>query len=307
MRINIINSLKFLFLFATILLLTQTAKATQYNNSRIAKNTPQRIVVLDWDLLEQILTLNVIPVGATELKGYRQWVVHPSAPDSIEDVGSRAEPNLEKIATLKPDVILASSSQQDLLPVLKTIAPVVYLPNFSRQDNDAEVAIAHFFTLAKLLDKQDIAKQKFDEMNATFTQLKTKLQQAYTTLPEVAVIRFSTLTAVFLYTENSSTNYVLTHLGLTPAISLPPQAWGIDQRRMNSLQNITSGYVLYMLPFPDEEKIANSILWQAMPFVRNGHFNAVNPVWNYGGITSLTLMAKAITDSLLAVAPKHEN
>ncbi|VTP87326.1 Iron(III)-hydroxamate-binding protein fhuD [Proteus vulgaris] len=262
---------------------------------------------MDWDLLEQVLTLDVIPIGATEIAGYNQWVAHPVAPNSIEEVGMRAEPNLEKMASLKPDLILASSSQQDLLPVLKTIAPVMYLPNFSRQDNAAEVALAHFNTLASLLGKTALAQQKLAEMDSIFVQLKCKLQRAFITLPEVEVIRFSTLTSVFLYTENSTTDYVVNKLGLNSAISLPPQPWGIDQRRMNVLQHIKQGYVLYMLPFPDESKLQKSVLWQAMPFVQNGHFHSVKPVWNYGGVTSLMLMAEAITESLLDMAPNNEH
>ncbi|MFU9001251.1 iron-siderophore ABC transporter substrate-binding protein [Proteus sp. TSJ240517] len=300
---KIVNLLSFCLV---ILLITPTVNAAQHNNEK-ASNTPQRIIVLDWDLLEQILTLEVIPVGATEIAGYNQWVARPIAPNSIEEVGMRAEPNLEKIATLKPDLILASSSQQDLLPVLETIAPVVYLPNFSRQDNAAQVALAHFNTLASLLGKEALAQQKLAEMDATFAQFKAKLQQAFITLPEVEVIRFSTLTSIFLYTENSTTEYVINKLGLKSAISLPPQPWGIDQRRMNVLQQIKHGYVLYMLPFPDESKLQKSVLWKAMPFVQNGHFHSVKPVWNYGGMTSLTLMAQAITESLLDMAPNNEN
>ena len=302
MRVILQKIIKSLFFCLPILFITPIVNATQNNNK-----IPQRIIVLDWDLLEQVLTLDVIPIGATEITGYNQWVAHPVAPNSIEEVGMRAEPNLEKMASLKPDLILASSSQQDLLPVLKTIAPVMYLPNFSRQDNAAEVALAHFNTLASLLGKTALAQQKLAEMDSIFVQLKCKLQRAFITLPEVEVIRFSTLTSVFLYTENSTTDYVVNKLGLNSAISLPPQPWGIDQRRMNVLQHIKQGYVLYMLPFPDESKLQKSVLWQAMPFVQNGHFHSVKPVWNYGGVTSLMLMAEAITESLLDMAPNNEH
>ncbi|WP_193015359.1 MULTISPECIES: iron-siderophore ABC transporter substrate-binding protein [Gammaproteobacteria] len=306
MRVILQKIAKLLPFCLAILFISPVVKAIE-NNNQIPAKTPQRVIVLDWDLLEQILTLEVIPIGATEITGYNQWVAYPVAPNSIEEIGMRAEPNLEKIASLKPDLILASRSQQDLLPVLKTIAPVVYLPNFSRQDNAAQVALAHFNTLASLFGKQAIAQQKLTEMEATFIQLKAKLQQAFITLPEVEVIRFSTLTSVFLYTENSTTDYVVNKLGLKSAISLPPQPWGIDQRRMKVLQQITQGYVLYMLPFPDEAKLKKSVLWQAMPFVQNGHFHSMKPVWNYGGVTSLTLMAEAITESLLDMAPNNEN
>lgn len=302
MRVILQKIIKSLFFCLPILFIAPIVNATQNNNK-----IPQRIIVLDWDLLEQVLTLDVIPIGATEIAGYNQWVAHPVAPNSIEEVGMRAEPNLEKMASLKPDLILASSSQQDLLPVLKTIAPVMYLPNFSRQDNAAEVALAHFNTLASLLGKTALAQQKLAEMDSIFVQLKCKLQRAFITLPEVEVIRFSTLTSVFLYTENSTTDYVVNKLGLNSAISLPPQPWGIDQRRMNVLQHIKQGYVLYMLPFPDESKLQKSVLWQAMPFVQNGHFHSVKPVWNYGGVTSLMLMAEAITESLLDMAPNNEH
>ena len=56
--------------------------------------TPKRVVVLNWDLLEQVLALGVTPVGAPELESYRLWVVKPEAPKEITDIGSRSEPNL---------------------------------------------------------------------------------------------------------------------------------------------------------------------------------------------------------------------
>lgn len=264
---------------------------------------PKRAVVLDWDLLEQVLSLDVIPVGATEIESYNQWVVLPAAPKSIEEVGTRAEPNLEKIALLKPDVILATSSQQDLIPLLQKIAPVVYLSNFSAKDNAAEVAINQLKTLATLFNKEEQAQRQLAELSAQFAILRTKLAQYYPENTEVTVIRFSTLTSVFLPTDNASLNYVLKNLGLKPAITLPAKPWGITQRRINELNGIDEGYVLYLLPFPDEKKLASARLWQALPFVRKHHVNGVEPVWNYGGVYSLQRMAKAITNSLLDIAP----
>lgn len=267
---------------------------------------PKRVVVLDWDLLEQLLTLNIIPVGATELSSYQQWVVEPAIPSSIEEVGTRAEPNLEKISQLHPDVIIASRSQEDLLPLLQKISPVVYLPNFGREDNAGGVAIAHFNTLAELFDRKALAKQFLSNMDKRFTELKSKLANTFDEPPNVAVIRFSSLSTVFLYTDNSTLNYVLEQLALKPAIFLPARPWGIEQQRINSLQFINDGYVLYIKPFADENQLATSILWQSMPFVKQGHVNSVRPVWNYGGAFSLQLMAEALTESLLQVAPDHD-
>nr|WP_282557802.1 iron-siderophore ABC transporter substrate-binding protein [Providencia burhodogranariea] len=268
---------------------------------------PKRVVALDWDLLEQLLTLNIVPVGATELSSYQQWVVEPAIPSSIEEVGTRAEPNLEKISQLHPDVIIATSSQEDLLPLLQKIAPVVYLPNFGREDNAGAVTIANFNTLAELFERTELAKQFLSNMDKRFTELKAKLAIAFDEQPSVAVIRFSSLSTVFLYTDNSTLNYVLEQLGLKPAILLPARPWGIEQQRINSLQFIDDGYVLYIKPFADESQLATSILWQSMPFVKQRHVNSVRPVWNYGGVFSLQLMAEALTESLLQVAPNHDH
>ncbi len=45
------------------------------------------VLGLDWDLLEQLLTLEITPVGATELESYQQWVVDPVVPSSVKEVG----------------------------------------------------------------------------------------------------------------------------------------------------------------------------------------------------------------------------
>ncbi|MCG3726886.1 iron-siderophore ABC transporter substrate-binding protein [Vibrio cincinnatiensis] len=269
------------------------------------EQVPQRVVVLNWDLLEQVLELEVTPVGAPNLPGYREWVVLPAVPDSVVDIGTRAEPNLETIAALKPEVILAASPQQDLITTLERIAPVIYLPNFEQQDNAAQIAIQQFKTLAQLFDKTDLAEQKLADMAQWFAELNQQLQQALgSPLPSVVVMRFSNPTSVFLYGENSTTHYVLDQLGLAEALPQPARQWGIIQKRLNALQHVKQGYVLYILPFAEEEKIKQSILWKAMPFVRQGQVNSVRSVWSYGGAMSLRYTAEAVTESLLEVAPK---
>ncbi|OEA17584.1 iron-hydroxamate ABC transporter substrate-binding protein [Vibrio parahaemolyticus] len=269
------------------------------------EQVPQRVVVLNWDILEQVLALDIEPIAAPNLPGYRQWVVNPYAPESIEDIGTRAEPNLEKIASLKPDVILAASPQQDLIPLLRQIAPVVYLPNFSQNEAAAQTAIKHFRTLGVLFDKQELAEQKLAKLNDSFKQLRDKIRQHYSAPLDVLVMRFSTPNSVLLSTENSTTDYVVEQLGLTNPIKVSARAWGIKQDRINRLQNLEQSYVLYVQPFPQESKLNSSPLWQAMPFVKKQRVNSVRAVWAYGGAMSLQYMAEAITDSLIELAPKQ--
>ncbi|WP_373415601.1 iron-siderophore ABC transporter substrate-binding protein [Vibrio parahaemolyticus] len=269
------------------------------------EQVPQRVVVLNWDILEQVLALDIEPIAAPNLPGYRQWVVNPYAPESIEDIGTRAEPNLEKIASLKPDVILAASPQQDLIPLLRQIAPVVYLPNFSQNEAAAQTAIKHFRTLGVLFDKQELAEQKLAKLNGSFKQLRDKIRQHYSAPLDVLVMRFSTPNSVLLSTENSTTDYVVEQLGLTNPIKVSARPWGIKQDRINRLQNLEQSYVLYVQPFPQESKLNSSPLWQAMPFVKKQRVNSVRAVWAYGGAMSLQYMAEAITDSLIELAPKQ--
>ncbi|ELB2086723.1 iron-siderophore ABC transporter substrate-binding protein [Vibrio parahaemolyticus] len=307
MMVRFLKQLSCTTLLFTVMITRANADITVHDayGAVTFEQVPQRVVVLNWDILEQVLALDIEPIAAPNLPGYRQWVVNPYAPESIEDIGTRAEPNLEKIASLKPDVILAASPQQDLIPLLKQIAPVVYLPNFSQNEAAAQTAIKHFRTLGALFDKQELAEQKLAQLNDSFKQLRDKIRQHYSVPLDVLVMRFSTPNSVLLSTENSTTDYVVEQLGLTNPIKVSARAWGIKQDRINRLQNLEQSYVLYVQPFPQESKLNSSPLWQAMPFVKKQRVNSVRAVWAYGGAMSLHYMAEAITDSLIELAPKQ--
>nr|WP_274034900.1 iron-siderophore ABC transporter substrate-binding protein [Vibrio parahaemolyticus] len=307
MMVRFLKQLSCTTLLFTVMIARANADITVHDayGAVTFEQVPQRVVVLNWDILEQVLALDIEPIAAPNLPGYRQWVVNPYAPESIEDIGTRAEPNLEKIASLKPDVILAASPQQDLIPLLRQIAPVVYLPNFSQNEAAAQTAIKHFRTLGALFDKQELAEQKLAKLNDSFKQLRDKIRQHYSAPLDVLVMRFSTPNSVLLSTENSTTGYVVEQLGLTNPIQVSARAWGIKQDRINRLQNLEQSYVLYVQPFPQESKLNSSPLWQAMPFVKKQRVNSVRAVWAYGGAMSLQYMAEAITDSLIELAPKQ--
>lgn len=89
---------------------------------------PSRVVVLDDGPLNSALALGVRPVGAAlafadgRFPGYLGQQT-----TGIEPVGTIAQPNLETIARLRPDLILGSKLRhEEIYPELSAIAPTVF-------------------------------------------------------------------------------------------------------------------------------------------------------------------------------------
>lgn len=94
---------------------------------------PKRVVALGWGDAETALALGVQPVGASDWlafggEGVGVWAKgrYQQAPQLIGTL----EPEYEKVAALKPDLILdtKSSGDQDRYDTLKGIAPTVGVP-----------------------------------------------------------------------------------------------------------------------------------------------------------------------------------
>src|SRR5690349_13787989 len=75
---------------------------------------PQRVVVLDTGELDDSIALGVIPVGSVSAlkdSGYLSYLQDKTK--NIVNVGTIAQPNLEKIASLNPDLILSSKMRHE--------------------------------------------------------------------------------------------------------------------------------------------------------------------------------------------------
>ncbi|WP_315982279.1 iron-siderophore ABC transporter substrate-binding protein [Aliamphritea spongicola] len=240
------------------------------------QTVPQRIASLNWTLTEQLLELNTKPLAMTDQAGYSIWVRQPALPAGIEELGSRSEPNLEKLIQLKPDLILINEVHSSLLPRLEKIAPVIYFKTFSADHSNPLAAIDVYRQLAHLLGKEALAESRLQEMNHTFSRLRQQLEKAYPEqLPLVTTVRFSNPSSVYIYGDNSMSQYALEQLGITSALPQPNSQWGLVQKRVLDLSKIQQGTVLYFEPFAQWPKLEASRLWQAMPFVRKGRIRAV--------------------------------
>lgn len=294
--------------FALVLSVSVLAevKIQDSQGQQVFSQTPVRIAALSWELVEDVIELGLEPVAIPEREAYQEWVAKPALPDSSVDIGSRAEPNLEKLAQLKPDVILIGAALKDIRSKLERIAPVVFFDTYQRDHNNQEQADQVFLTLAKLLDKEAHAQAKLAARQQVFEQLRSQLNAAFPAgLPKVTSLRFASTTSAYVYGDNAMPQYALERLGLQTAMPLASTQWGVTQKRLKSLRGIKEGVVLYFKPFHFEKKLAKSPLWRSMPFVKQGKVASIASTWTYGGAMSLQYLAQAMTDSLLEVAKQQ--
>ena len=131
------------------------------------KKVPKRIVILD-NLYGEILDpLHITPVGATtgqaDSQEFSTLFKKQYKDAKVVSVGWQGNPDLDKIAELKPDLILMTGEQEDLYEELSEIAPTVgYQINSDENWDYHETSLK----VAEIFDKRDEMKKDLDRLDA---------------------------------------------------------------------------------------------------------------------------------------------
>lgn len=275
------------------------------------EEVPERIVVLEWVYAEDILALDVQPVGMADIEGYNNWVnIEKELSDEVEDVGTRQEPNLEAISALNPDVIITAGYRHEgIMDSLESIAPTLAFNPYPAEgeQNQYEEMISTFNTLGTLLDKEDQAQQVLDDMETTFSEVESEisdsdiennsyvLSQAYSA-DESPVIR--------LFKDNAMVTQIIENIGLENAYESEEfQVYGFDETSVEALQTVQDAHFFYIVQEDDnifDDQLAGNPAWENLNFVEEGKtYQLPGDTWTFGGPLSAKVFAEEIRDALL--------
>ncbi|WP_423250067.1 ABC transporter substrate-binding protein [Vreelandella titanicae] len=283
----------------SVLLLTQAALMPFMAAADTPSSPPEppSIVTLYQGATDSAVALGLTPIGVVD-----SWLEKPmyrylrDALDSVEHVGLETQPNLEKIAWLNPDLVIASDFRHArIAPLLEAIAPTVSAPtvfNFKTTLNMVANATGREAQANELLEQWDDRVADFRQ------QIAAKLSSEWP--QKVAVVRFKS-DHVRIYTSGF-TGSILDELGFNQPDTLQSQSWGM---KLSSTENIPvlDADALFILLEPDDPAIADNYqhwashpLWQQLSAVQSGRVFEVEPVsWMMGGGI---LAANAMLDDL---------
>nr|WP_202539369.1 iron-siderophore ABC transporter substrate-binding protein [Streptomyces sp. SID8379] len=182
------------------------------------KNAPKRVVVLDTAELDSAITLGVKPVGATRAGAEDAFLSYlpKDRTSGITEVGEIANPSLEKIAGLKPDLILGSKIRDgQRYQQLSAIAPTVLTETtgYPWKQN----FLVHADALGKKAQAKKAVKTYETHVAAVTEALGGRAKAART---EVNVVRFVEGADIRIYGKQNYIGTILADIGLgRPAIT----------------------------------------------------------------------------------------
>ncbi|MBM3071511.1 ABC transporter substrate-binding protein [Enterobacter sp. RHBSTW-00994] len=199
------------FLFAGLMLVTSHAFAATVQDEHgtfTLDKTPQRIVVLELSFADALAAVDVSPVGIADDNDASRILPDVRAHlKPWQSVGTRAQPSLEAISALKPDLIIADSSRHaGIYSALQQIAPVLLLK--SRNETYAE-NLQSAAIIGEVIGKKA-------QMQARIEQHHEKMAQWASQLPKGTHVVFGTSREqqFNLHTQDTYTGSVLKALGL---------------------------------------------------------------------------------------------
>lgn len=271
----------------------------------------ERIVVLEWTYLENLLALGVAPVGAADLAGYSAWVDGGADLAGVGDVGTRQEPSLEAILALAPDLIVGVRFRHEaILKRLEAIAPTLLFDPYPAEgtgDQYAELE-ATFRTLGAAVGRAEAAEAVLAETDAAFAELSMRLEAAGRTGATVLLIQAYLLQGapqLRAFTDNALATQVLMRLGLENAWPSAYAPYGFDTVGVEALVPVADAEaMLYVVSDADraafEAALAADPIWSRLGFVARGADRALGgDTWVFGGPESMREFAERAVDALL--------
>ena len=264
---------KVLAALAATALFTSAARAQDFPVSienafgtTVIEATPQRIVTLGWSAQDAVLALGVVPValptnsyGGDDHGGFLPWTI-----EAINELGGEVpallqegDPNIEAIAALEPDLILApySGLTEDQYAVLSGIAPVVASPGAPWSTSWQDVVTI----TGKALGKQA-------EAEALLAETALFMQEEAAKYPQLQGTTFATTIEfdgqVAVHAASDARVKMLGDLGLVPATEIEGSDTSGGYYSVVSFENFDRITADVIISFFDSQQAADSFYAQ---------------------------------------------
>jgi iron complex transport system substrate-binding protein len=271
-------------------------------------NHLKRVVTLDTSYLANVLALGIQPIGSTVwLRQAQQTGLGPVEPylkDSAQDItilgyGSNAEQvSLEKILTLKPDLILADQDHKAIYNQLSQIAPTVLYNDPYANDDVRDGWQSFLRSTADVLGKSQKAEVLLDEYEQRLQEFKQKMGSRLSNI-QVSVINPMPDGPRLIYRDTFS-GRVIQDAGLARPPEQDKDGYSSTPLSLELIPRI-GGDVIFIVSFMDREsldlieELKNHPLWSQLAAVKQGKVYPVNAEYWYG---SDIVTANLILDDL---------
>ncbi|GHA36726.1 ABC transporter substrate-binding protein [Streptomyces tauricus] len=271
-----------------------------------------KVVATEWNVVESLVTLGVDPVGAADVKGYNTWVSAVPLKNEPKDIGTRGEPSMDTVASLSPDLVVATS---DLPPAalkqLRKVAPVLEVKSADGSDQIGQM-LENLDLIAKATGTTDKAETARKDFEAKVTEGKKALADADLAGTEIAFADgYVTSNQVSLrpYTDGSLIGSVNKRLGLKNAWKVKGDAaYGLGSTDVEGLTDLPKDTQFAYIGNDDDKSatpftgvLTKNAVWKSLPFVKAGDVHRLDDgIWMFGGPGSMS----AYIDSLVAALTK---
>ncbi|WP_415924183.1 ABC transporter substrate-binding protein [Streptomyces sp. AK08-02] len=248
---------------------------------------PKRVVVLDTGELDDVTLLGIDPVGAVaphfKSEGGFPTYLKGELSDT-KDVGPLLEPNLELIASLKPDLILSSKVRHEAIyGKLSAIAPTVFT------ETTGGVWKQNLKVHAEALGLETEAAAELKEYETRAEALGEAIRaKDKGTMPTASVVRFIA-GPTRLYQSNSYSGVVLGDIGLVrpkSQVSTDPEVTMKDVSP-EQIDQADAGLIFVTAADTEDktqkQQVVTNPVWKSLPAVRNGKvFEVPDEIWMSG-------------------------
>jgi len=246
--------------------------------------TPERVVILTNEGTEALLAVGITPIGAVQSWIGDPWYDHiKDEMQEVTAVGDELQPNIEMIASLKPDLIIGNKVRQEkIYEQLNQIAPTVFAEDLG---GDWKINFKLYMDAVNKTEEGDKAMAEFDKRVA---EVKSKIGDKANT--KVSVARFSA-SQVRIYQKQTFSGVLLNDLGFARPESQDKDSF-IEVMTKETIPSMDGDVLFYFVTEAagktDAAKVVeewmNDPLFKKLNVVQNNKVVQVDEaIWNTAG------------------------
>lgn len=267
----------------------------------------ERVAVLEWQQLEDVLALCVSPVAVADADGYSLWNSAAELPEGVQDVGGRGEPNLDALYASDPDLIIieAYTADDEIISTLESRDVPVLATKGADATDPVDNMLATFDLIAEAVGRTERAadvREQFEE----------RLAEGKEAVADVGQRDFVYLdgwiqggnVALRPFGQGSLMGELGEALGMRNAWTGDvDDAYGLGQTDIEGMIAVGDATIFHTgTEDPENDVVAElqkNDIWRGLPAVAEGRAHAFPPgIWTFGGPLSAMQVIDAYVDIL---------